>query len=102
MEALIEETRKIAEERFKAFGFAKEQIDQLVASGERDMRAELVKLQVLLEEENPDTEKLNQSLHALKGLFLNMGNEALALKFSELREEEKNEEKIDLLKEMIQ
>jgi len=100
MEALIEETRQIARERFKAFGFGEEQIDQLLASGERDIRKEAANLQTLLE--NPaDAEKINKSLHALKGLFLNLGNEALAEKLSDLRKDDDYDAKITVLRDLF-
>ena len=101
MEELIEETRRIAIERFGTFGFAQAQIDQLLSSGERDIRKEAARLQQLLSENTPDPEQINQSLHALKGLFLNMGNEVLAEKLSDLRHDENHKEKITVLKNLF-
>jgi len=100
MEALIAETRQIAEERFKSFGFAPEQIEQLLSSGERDIRKEWMNLRSILSAETCDEEALNKSLHALKGLVLNMGNEALAEQLTELRTEENNQMKVETLKKL--
>ncbi|WP_041672662.1 hypothetical protein [Sulfurovum sp. NBC37-1] len=74
MEKLITETMLIASEKFQNFGFKKEQIEQLLTSGKRDLEEESEKLKILLDERTPDIEKINQSLHALKGLLYNLGN----------------------------
>ena len=76
MKKLINETLQIAQNKFAAFGFKEEQVTQLLASGKRDLENEIGKLEVLLEEENVSIDRLNQSLHALKGLLYNMGNTA--------------------------
>jgi len=102
MEELIEETKRIAAERFKTFGFAQAQIDQLLASGERDMKKELAHLRELLMQEPNDIELINRSLHALKGLFLNMGNDDAAEKLTDLRKEEDHASKIKVLKKLTQ
>jgi hypothetical protein len=49
----------------------------------------LDKLKTLVADEYIDIGVLNLSLHALKGLLLNMGNSEVADKLNELREEEK-------------
>jgi len=74
MDKLINETLQIAQEKFAAFGFKKEQIEQLLVSGRRDLEKEIKKLDELIKEESMDIEQINQSLHALKGLLYNMGN----------------------------
>jgi len=101
MEELIVETKKIASERFKTFGFGEAQIEQLLSSGERDIRKEAAHLQELLAEESADPEAINKSLHALKGLFLNLGNEALAEQLTDLRQEDNYGEKITVLKNLF-
>jgi len=87
LKKLIDETAEIARNHFQAFGFDDEQITSLLAAGQRDLTKELSKLQALLESEQIDIDALNLSLHALKGLFLNMGNTAVAEKLNELRQE---------------
>jgi hypothetical protein len=82
----------IARKKMTSFGFAPEQIDQLLESGKRDLENEFARLRNLLEGDG-DTEAINQSLHALKGLLLNMGNEKLAEKFIELRHNDDLEDK---------
>ena len=100
MEELIEETKRIAQARFQTFGFGEAQIEQLLASGERDLKKELAHLRELLMQEPCDLDAINRSLHALKGLVLNMGNDDAAEKLSELRGSEDPQEKIETLKRL--
>lgn len=87
MEKVINETVEIARKHFEMFGFEEEQIVPLLASGKRDLEKELKKLQNVLEDELKNIDTINLSLHALKGLFLTMGNNIVADKLIELRQE---------------
>jgi len=89
MDKLINETVEIARKHFQGFGFDDEQIVPLLEAGKRDLTKELEKLRTLVADERIDIDALNLSLHALKGLLLNMGNSSVADKLTELREEEK-------------
>lgn len=86
MQRLIDETIAIAGKNFQGFGFDEEQIDSLLEAGKRDLTKELKVLQTLLGSEPINVNTLNLSLHALKGLLLNMGNIEVAEKFTELRQ----------------
>ena len=97
---LIDTTVLIARKKMKGIGFSDEQIEQLLATGRRDLENEFERLRRLIEEGSDDT-SLNQSLHALKGLLLNMGNESLASKFIELRANEDIEQKRNYLRQML-
>jgi len=100
MENLIQITLMIARKKMKSFGFDDEQVKQLLASGERDLKTEFARLASLLE--GPSTpEELNKSLHALKGLLLNMGNEKLAERLIELKEFDDFEGKKKQLRALI-
>lgn len=88
MDKLINETVEIARKHFQGFGFEDEQIVPLLEAGKRDLTKELDKLKTLVANERIDIDVLNLSLHALKGLLLNMGNSKVADKLNELREEE--------------
>jgi hypothetical protein len=101
MSNLIEETLNMAFEKFKKFGFKDEQINQLVASGKKDLIQESEKLVAILKADSLDFEALNNSLHALKGLLLNMGNDAVANKLIELRNENDSEDKIEEIKKIF-
>ncbi len=101
MEKLINDTAEIARKHFQAFGFEDEQITALLAAGKRDLTKELSKLQALLESEQIDIDALNLSLHALKGLFLNMGNSMVAEKLNELRQEGSTAERITEIKALL-
>jgi len=98
MEKVIEETLKIAKEKFLKFGFKEEQIEQLLASGKRDLLSELEKLKALLATEPYDIEAINKSLHALKGLFFNMGNTEAGDIMADLRKEDNMAENIKKIK----
>jgi hypothetical protein len=87
MEKLIDETLEIAHKYFIDLGFKDDQVTPLLASGKRDITNELNKLKELLEEDKIEIDVLNLSLHALKGLFLMMGNIIIADKLNELRQE---------------
>ena len=87
MEKVINETVEIARKHFKKFGFEDEQIVSLLESGKRDLTKELTKLQKLIEKELIEIDTINLSLHALKGLFLTMGNIAVADTLDDLRQE---------------
>lgn len=84
MKKVIDETMEIARQHFKNFGFEDEQILSLLASGRRDLTQELDKLQELLKKEVIEVDKINLSVHALKGLFLTMGNVTVGEKLSEI------------------
>lgn len=100
MEQLINETVETARQHFKGFGFEDEQIEPLLAAGERDLRKELDKLRQLLEQDTVNIESVNLSLHGLKGLLLNMGNTTVADKLVELRQE-KDEHILSELKSLL-
>lgn len=100
MEQLINETVEMARQHFKGFGFEDEQIEPLLAAGERDLRKELDKLRQLLEQDTADIDSVNLSLHGLKGLLLNMGNTTVADKLVELRQE-KDEHILTELKSLL-
>jgi len=91
MDELINETVEIAHKHFKEFGFEDEQISSLLESGKRDLIKELIKLQKLLEKKLIDIDSVNLSLHALKGLFLTMGNTTVGDKLYEFRHKNENE-----------
>jgi len=86
MNKRIKKTLKIAKEQFIAFGFNEEQMNKLLASGQRDLEQELSKLKKLLEERPANIEEINKLTHGLKGLFLNMGNHKVAEKLVDFRE----------------
>ncbi|MHC3995477.1 hypothetical protein ACXWTF_11665 [Thiomicrolovo sp. ZZH C-3] len=84
MEQLITETLGYARTHFTAFGLEAAQVDALIAAGERDLRKELLQLKTLAAALPVNDEKVAQSLHALKGLLMNMGNNNAGRQFAEL------------------
>ena len=87
MEQLIDETIENANQYFVGLGFKEDQVGALIESGKRDLTEEVNKLSKLLEEKHINIDTINLSLHALKGLFLMMGNIRIANKLNELRQE---------------
>jgi len=78
VESVIKETLEIAERRFKAFGFSEEQCERLLLSGKDNIERELQRLRKILTNKHRDINKCQNTLHALKGLFSNLGNHRLA------------------------
>ena len=101
MDELVNETVEIARKYFKGVGFDDEQIASLLKAGKRDLTKELTKIQELLESECVDIDAVNLSLHALKGLFLTMGNNSMGEKLNELRKENENEHIISEIKKLL-
>ncbi|MCF6206792.1 MAG: hypothetical protein L3J47_07885 [Sulfurovum sp.] len=102
MGSLVEESLKIADERFKAFGFSDTQREQLLVSAKRDLESEVAKLRELLALETTDLERINQSLHAIKGLLYNMGNTEAGDRFNDLRNDTAKEEQIQKIEMLLQ
>jgi len=101
MSDLIEQTLHMATAKFKKFGFQDAQISQLIESGKKDLEREIQKLVSILSSDTLDFEALNNSLHALKGLLLNMGNDTIANKLIELRNGEDSDTKITEIKNIF-
>ena len=101
MDKVINETVEIARKNFKEFGFEDEQIAQLIESGKRDLTKELTKLQTLLEKEVIEIDTINLSVHALKGLFLTMGNVTVGDKLTELHNESEDTRIISEIKLLL-
>ena len=101
MKNLINETMEIASQHFKNFGFEDEQIEPLLASGKRDLTKELNKLQELLQKEIIEIDKINLSVHAMKGLFLTMGNLSVGEKLSEIHNKSEDTRIINEIKKLL-
>lgn len=85
MKKIIEETETIAKEYLSQFGFPEESIASLIEIAKRDIQKEMQKLTELVNDPNADTESINRALHALKGLFFQVGNHAIAEQINEIR-----------------
>ena len=101
MQTLIDDTLAIARSHFLGFGFEEQQITPLLEAGSRDLTKELRKLQALLSQEPVPFEQINLSMHALKGLLLNMGNVEAADKFNELRSQDDEEQVLSGVRELL-
>ncbi|SFV60004.1 hypothetical protein MNB_SV-3-688 [hydrothermal vent metagenome] len=101
MGTLMKESLDIAAEKFKSFGFNEEQINQLLATGKRDLEQEIEKLKTLLAEDSFNHEKINQSLHAIKGLLYNLGNNEAGDIMAELKNNQDSSEQINKIKKTL-
>jgi len=101
MKQLIEETLKIAKERFISFGFSPSQIEGLLTSAERDLTKVIIELETLITSETASTNEIDRSLHALKGLLYNMGNMEAGDLMIELKNNPDKESVKSRIKEII-
>ena len=101
MSGLVEKSLDIAEEKFKNFGFSDVHITQLLSSAKRDLEGEIVKLEEALNSQEPDIEKINHMLHALKGLLYNMGNIEAGDTMTELKNDSTVSEKIEKIRRTL-
>jgi len=101
MGVLIDETLQLASKKFADFGFKEEQVEQLLLSGKKDLEKEIEKLRVLIEEDGVDIGRVNDCLHALKGLLYNMGNISAGDKMNELRNEKNSIDEIAEIKKIL-
>ncbi|MEA1953633.1 MAG: hypothetical protein U9O24_04525 [Campylobacterota bacterium] len=85
MKNIINNTKHIAHEHLKGFGFADEQITPLVEMGIKNLTETLTNLKILLDDESLSLEKLDDALHAIKGLLLQLGNADLAEALNAIR-----------------
>jgi hypothetical protein len=97
----MKESLQIATEKFKSFGFNDAQIEQLLTSATQDIKREIEKLYPLLESDTADIQKINQSLHALKGLLYNMGNTEAGDKMAALVNDDTLGEQIADIKKIL-
>jgi hypothetical protein len=101
MKKIIDETMEIAYQHFKSFSFEDEQIIPLLESGKRDLTKELNNLQELLKKEVIEIDKINLSVHALKGLFLTMGHDNVGEKLSEIHNKHEDTRIINEIKLLL-
>ena len=85
MYKIIDDTESIALAHLTAFGFSEDQVKPLIVQAKKDMENELTKLQTLLDGKTVELEKINSVLHALKGLFFQVGNHEIAEQLNEIR-----------------
>ena len=92
MNKIISETETIAVSHFKNFGFNEDQVNALILQGKKDLHNELGKLEILLEIDS--VEGINNSLHALKGLFSQLGNDNVAERLDAIGEDQGREARL--------
>ena len=101
MNKIISEIDTIADDHLTRFGFTQEQITPLVDQAKKDLQENLTKLEILLQEDTIPIDKINNVLHALKGLLFNLGNFELAEKVNEIRYHLKSDEAIKEISQLL-
>jgi len=86
MKQIIDETHDIAYGYFQTFGFTQEQVETLIRQGLEELTRTCKRFIVLQEETNmiENEEAICDILHALKGLFSQMGHENIVAKLHEI------------------
>jgi hypothetical protein len=102
MKQLIEETLATAKERFLSFGFTQSQVESLLLSAQSDLTKVLVQLETLINETPDQREEISRSLHSLKGLLYNMGNNQVADLIVELKSHPDKGDIISQIKKIIE
>ena len=97
---IITQVLEEAREYFEAFGFEEAQLNELLDSAKSDLTSTLESLYQALHTTPPSREELNALLHALKGLFLNLGAMGLGEQMREIEQEELLE-RISSLKKLL-
>ena len=88
MKQIIDETVGIAYAYLATFAFTKSQVETLVNQGQNELYSTLEKFVTLQTSESitdSNIEEVNEILHALQGLFFQMGDENMAEKLYEIQ-----------------
>ena len=101
MQRIIRETEEIAYRYLGEFGFSKDEISPLVSTGKKDLEANLIKLKALINSGQICTDEINNTLHALKGLFFHLGNTEVAKELNEIRSDLDNKASIEKIKHLL-
>jgi len=101
MKHIITETEVTAYNYLKEFGFSEVQVDALIMQGKKDLYNELTKLKILLDTDAASLDDINNVLHALKGLFFQLGNHDVAEKLNDIRSESTRETILKEISELL-
>jgi len=97
MKQIIDETVNMAYGYLAAFGFTKVQVDTLVTQGQKELSTTLDRFVTLLmsgDTYSSHLEEINGILHALQGLFSQLGNEEIAVKLYEIEDYDTLEDRL--------
>lgn len=86
MDNIIEKILSDAKSNFENFGFEEDDITYLLNKARDDLEKQFSDLKQILEKPSIDIDKLDKSLHALKGLIMQLGSIELANKINSYRE----------------
>ncbi len=85
---IIEKTERIGMEYLTGLGFPEDQVKPLLEQARKDLETEFTRLEELRTAPDPNAEKLDKALHAIKGLLFNLGNHELAERLEAIRHEQ--------------
>jgi len=102
MSQLVNETKITAYNYLSAFGFEDEQIYKLIEKGVKDINQTVEKLEIQLSNATVVWDEVDDTLHALKGLLFQMGNNEIAEIIDQKRHTDKNQDSINTLLELVQ
>jgi transcriptional antiterminator Rof (Rho-off) len=74
MKQIIERTEKVAYDYLKAFGFEEDKVDATVHKGITELENAFNKLTELINCNDLDIEEIDNVLHYMKGILLQLGN----------------------------
>jgi len=101
MKNIIHETEHLAYAYLKGFGFEDEQITPLVELGKKNLSEALSNLKKLLDKDTYSIKELDDALHALKGLLLQLGNTQLAQELNAIRLELNNPKTVTSIEALL-
>ncbi len=85
MKNIIKHTKETAYVYLSKFGFSDEQIIPLIDKGVVDLKRIISEVEVLLNTDPISWDKVDDALHALKGLLFHLGNNPIAEQIDEIR-----------------
>jgi len=102
MQKIIDETEERAFAFLKEFGFSNDEIAPVVAKGIFDLENTCDKLKILFNDFSEEKlDELDDLLHGLKGLLVQLGNTPLAEAIEKLRDYENIESLHDRMNEIL-
>ncbi len=102
MDNIIEKILSDAKSNFENFGFEEDDITYLLKKAKNDLEKQFGDLKQVLEKPSIDVDKLDKSLHALKGLMMQLGSIELANKINSYRELLESNQDLEDLKNTLQ
>ena len=101
MKKIMEQTKVTAYIYLSKFGFDDEQINPLIEKGMVDLKRIISEVEVLLDRNTISWDKVDDALHALKGLLFHLGNNPIAEQIDEVRLNPKIDNSVKELRKLL-